>query len=135
MQQVRGFLHRHEPEEGADGGKPSVAAACAVAALRFYMRKEVAYEGQVYILHLQFRRSLAGLCAGEPQQQAEGVTVARNRVRARLHLGTESVGEELLEQRGECDCRHGRTSSTRWTASSSNSGMASMYQYVYFGSV
>src|ERR1019366_9662103 len=104
MKHVCGLAHGHEPEEGSDRGKTNIAAAGAVTAQSFDMGEEVAHKGGVYILDLQFRRSPAGLFTGEAQQQAEGIAVAGNRVRARLHLGAEPVGEELLDEGRECCC-------------------------------
>jgi hypothetical protein len=54
------------------------------------------------------RRSIASrlsgrpVLAGEGQQQAHGVAVGGDRVRARLALSGEPVGEEPLQSRGQC---------------------------------
>src|ERR1700723_2168050 len=58
MKHVSRLVYGHEPKEGSDCGKTSIAAAGAVVALSFNMSEEVAHEGEVHILNLQFRRSL-----------------------------------------------------------------------------
>ena len=115
-------------------------AASRVLRLRALLRRslsmwieEVAHHLGVQILDLEFRRRPAGPLAGEAQEQAERVAIAGDRVRARLHLGAEPIGEELLDERRKCQGRHGRTSpardaSARREASSSSSGTASRYQ-------
>ena len=102
-------------------------------ALAFDMGEEIANQFGVQILNLEFRRSPAGPFAGESQEQPEGVAIAGDRVRARLHLVAEPVGEELLNECRECQGRHGRASrareaSARREASWSSSGTASIYQ-------
>jgi len=129
MKHVRGLAHGHEPEEGSDRSKTGIAAAGGVAAQGFDMDQEVANERGVDVFDLQFRRHPSGSFTDEAQQQAEGVSITGNRVRARLHLSAKPIREELLEESRKRCCRHGRTSpSTRRDASSSSSGTASMYQ-------
>ena len=99
MEHIGRLVHGHEPEEGSDRGQPRIAAAGAVAALAFDVDQEVAHQVGVQIFDLEFRRRPAGPLAGEAQQQAERVAIAGDRVRARLHLGAEPVGEELLDER------------------------------------
>ena len=85
----------------------------------------------VEVAEVELRRCLAGLVVDEPEQEAEGVTGAgRDRVRARVSLAGQPIGEEGLDQGG--DLGHAGLLgpvSARAAASSSSSGTASRYQY------
>ncbi len=104
----------------------------AVTACFLEVIEEVADEGCVQILEGQLRRGLPQPLFGESQEQAEGVPVSRDGVRAGSALPQETVGEEGLHQTGEVGVgTHGWTSfglSSRRAASASNSGTASRYQ-------
>ena len=95
MEQVGGLVHGHEPEEGPDGGQAGIAAPGAVATLAFDIGEEVTHPFSIEILDCQFRRGAAGLFAGEAQEQSEGIAITGDRVRARVHLGAEPIGEAL----------------------------------------
>ena len=66
---------------------------------------------------------------GERQQQAEGVAVGGDRVRAGVALLQEALGEERLEEGGQG--AHGSAPSARWSlrpTSAISSGAAVRYQ-------
>jgi hypothetical protein len=133
MQHVGRLGDGHKAEERADRGETGVAAAGTVAPLRLDMGEEVTHQHTIQVFHPEPSRRLSGLLAGKAQQQAEGVAVARDRVRARLHLPAQPVGEEHLHEGRKRRCRHRVTSparepAARREASSSSSGTASMYQ-------
>ena len=69
---------------------------------------------------------------GKPEEQAEGVPIACNGVRACLPLVAETVGEECLQQRGEIVFGFHHSfppfSSRRSVASRKSSGTAVIYQ-------
>src|SRR6266567_8824420 len=70
------------------------------------MDEEVTDQVRVQIGDGEVRRRAAGRRAGEAQEQAEGVAIAGDRVRARVHLGAESIGEELLDKGRKGHGRH-----------------------------
>jgi hypothetical protein len=92
------IIHRHEPEEGADGSQPRIPTAGAIAPIRFNVRQKVAYQRRVQILRFDFGWSLAALLAGKDQQQTKGVTITGNRVRAGFHLRHEPFGKKFVKQ-------------------------------------
>src|SRR5271163_946192 len=110
MEHTGWFVHGNEPKKGSDRGKAGIAAAGAVATTGFDMGEEVTHQGGIQILDVQLSRRPANLFACEVQQQAESITIARNCVRARLHLVAQSVREELLDEGRQSCSRHGRTS-------------------------
>jgi hypothetical protein len=93
------IIHRHEPEEGADGGQPRIPAAGAVSTFAFEICQKVTYHRRVQILRSDFGWSLAALLAGKEQQQTKGVTITGNRVRAGFHLRHEPLGKKFVKQR------------------------------------
>ena len=139
VQQPDGIGHRDVAEERADRGEPRVAAARPVTAHRFAVDEEVGDQIGVDVLDCELDRRLAVPSAREPQQQPERVAIARDRMVAGLHLDTQSVGEEALDQRRQGDGAHWTASPSlavaRAIARSSSSGTASRYQYVLEGSV
>ena len=99
------LLERDVLEEGMDRRQACVAAPGAVAAFLLEVIEEVADEGRVQILEGQLRRGLPQSLFGEPQEQAEGVPVSGDGVRAGPALPQETVGEERLDQTGEVGAR------------------------------
>lgn len=86
-------------EERANCREASVAAACPVTPRLLKIGEEVGDEICVDIGDLQCRRVLLPLIGGLAEQQTERVAVARDRIRAGLHLSTEPLGEEPLQGR------------------------------------
>jgi hypothetical protein len=121
--------------EGVDRSEPGVAGSGTVAPVVFEMGQERADQRRVEIIDVQLERLLAGLLAGEAQQQPERVAVGADRFRAGVALGDQTLSEERLE--GGCERGHESTSPIcprRWLMCSSGSGTASKYQNVLAGS-
>ena len=99
------LLERDVVEEGMDRRQACVPAPGAVTAFLLEVIEEVADEGCVQILEGQLRRGLPQSLCGEPQEQAKGVAVSGDGVRAGPALPQEAVGEEGLDQTGEVGAR------------------------------
>jgi hypothetical protein len=131
--------HRDVAEERADRGKPRVAATRAVAARGLAMNEEVSDQIGVDVFQRELDRWLSVSNAREPQEQAERVAIACDRMAAGLHLDAQPVGEEALDQRGQGGGVHWFASPplevARAIARSSSSGTASRYQNVLSGLV
>jgi len=86
--------------------------------------------GGVQVVPVEPGGRFPGLLVHEGEQQAHGVAVGRNGLRAGLTLLDEPVGEERLHRRR--DQRHDRAAchavSCRAAASASSSGAADRYQ-------
>ena len=137
MQHQRGISHGNIAEERADRSEPSVAAAGRVSTRRLRVGEKVGHHVSTDIFNGKPDWRLAVPCTGKAQQQAERVAVARNRMMAGLQLGTQSVGEEALDQSRK-GCGIHWIASPPWAiarviARSSSSGTASRYQYVWEG--
>jgi hypothetical protein len=131
-----GMAQRGVGEQRADRGQPQVPGPGAVAPLVFEMVQERRDGGGVQVVPVEFGGRLAGVLVHEGEQQAHGVAVGGDGLRAGLTLLEEPVGEERLQRRrGK---RHDRAArhavSCRAAASVSSSGAADRYQYVYAGS-
>ena len=125
---------RRVVEEGADGSQPGVAGAGAVVALLLEMVKEGADGGGIQVGQVEFEGLLAGPVAHEAQQQAPGIPVGGNGVRAGVALADQPVRKIRLQGRRErahglAPCARSR----RPAASASSSGTADKYQYVEEG--
>ena len=81
-----GVAQRRVAEEGADGGQPGVAGAGAVVALVFEVVEEGADQRGVQVGEVELGGLLAGPVAHEAQQQAPGVPVGGDGVRAGVAL-------------------------------------------------
>ncbi len=123
-------------EQGPDGGEAGVAGPDADASFVLEVVEEVADERRVDVVEGEAARRLAGAGLGVAENLAPRVPVGGDGVRAGLLLGSETVGEERLEQRS--DRAHRRSSciaSSRSAMSSTSSGTADRYQYVVAGSM
>lgn len=98
MQCKRRFIEGHVAEEGLQGGQAIVSCPGAVASFTFEMLKELSQEGHIKVLQAEFRRHASEVLRGKTEQQAEGIPVGGNRVRARAKLSEQPVCEETLEQ-------------------------------------
>ena len=125
-------------EERADGGEPVVARSHRAAAVAFEVVEKRQHRVGVQRCKWQRRRFGAGLPLHEPQQQAEGVTVAGDGLRAGALVGEQVLGKERLQVRAdEAACLgrrpHGAPPTTpsgvkREPAARSRSGVAVRYQ-------
>ncbi len=86
MQQLR-LIDGDVLVERADGREPCIAAPCSITPRLLEIGEEVGDEVGVDIGDLQRRRLLLLLIGGIPEEQAERVAIARDRIRAGLHLG------------------------------------------------
>ena len=113
----------------ADGGHAGVAGPHAVVALVLQVVQKGADQRRVEVGQVELARCLAGLAAGEVEQEAERVPVGADGVGAGLALAVKALGEERLERGGEGG--HRPTSwarSSRSAARASSSGAALKYQ-------
>ena len=132
MKELR-FIDRDIREEGADRRQPCVAAARAIATPSLDEGQEVSNEVRIDIGDLERCRRPPEAIGGVFQQQAEGVPVARYRIRTGVELHREAFAEEPLQVDRERMGFHRaslslRFRSARSQASCSSSGIASMYQ-------
>ena len=102
---------------------------------RFEMIQELAHEIGVDILDIHLHRLAAQLLLGEGQQQFQGVAVALCRVFASVKLAAQAIVEEVLQMWCQWMSAHDPALLSgavpeRSLARASNSGTASMYQYV-----
>ena len=95
------FMRRDVFEERPDGRQPCVAAADGVATHRLDEAKEATNEVCVKVLELQVRRRATKLIGRVAQQQAEGISVARDGMGARPKTYREMVREEPLKADGK----------------------------------
>jgi hypothetical protein len=79
--------------------KSGVPASRAIAPLRFQMKQEICDEIGANILDLQSGWRFAERITCVAEQQSEGITVTGDGIGAGIHLRTETVGEEALDQR------------------------------------
>ncbi len=131
---VLGMAQGGVPEQRTDGRQAGIPGPDAVAPIALEVVEEGADERRVDLADIERRWSCPGAVGGERQEQAERVAIGGDRLRARLALPDEPIGEERLEGRGER--AHGR--SPRWRsrrspAAASSSGAADRYQYVAAG--
>jgi len=116
-----------------DGGQAEIPTARTRPTLSLEVIEKGDDQRRIDRLKGQACRRRVQLLMRERQQQAEGVAIRTDRVRARLPLLHEALGEEPLQQRGEADGagRHRRVSqhrSRRPIASRISSGHAVRYQ-------
>lgn len=134
QQGVRRFGERDVAKERVNRGQTRIAGSTTVAAPLLEVLEKPPDERGLDLLRFQHRGRLAQLVGGEAEEQTKRVAVAGDRMRARLPLSEQAVGEEALEERRETRGDHGATSaggSVRRSADSwSSSGTASRYQYV-----
>ncbi len=86
-------------KQRADRGQAGVAGADAVVALVLEMVEERANQRRVEIVEVELAGLLAGLLLSESEKQTQRVAVGRDRVRARVALPGQPVGEERLWRR------------------------------------
>src|SRR5208337_1878622 len=96
MKELR-FIDRDIREEGADRRQARVAAARAIATVGLDEGQEVSNEVRIDIGDLKRSRRPPEAIGGVFQQQAEGVAVARYRIRAGVELHREAFAEEPLQ--------------------------------------
>jgi hypothetical protein len=112
--------------------------AAAVAPLLFEVLQELSDERGVQVGEAELVGGLAGVVAGEGEQEPEGVAVGGDGVRAGLLLPCQPVGEEPLQDVGQVGHDASRTccpaGSSLAAASARSSGTACRYQYVDLGS-
>jgi hypothetical protein len=105
------------------------AGSGAVAAVDFEVVEERADQRRVEVVDGELARLLAGSLGAEREQQPERVPVGGDRLRARVALGDQPLGEERLKRR--CEQAHESTSgsrSSRVVISAISSGTACKYQ-------
>ena len=119
-------------EQRMDRGQAGVSGGASVPPLFFQVIQERAHQGGVQVGEAEPAGCLAGLVAGEGQQEAAGVAVGGDGVRAGLLLTGQPVGEEPLQDRSEVghdvtlpSCPVG---SNLVAARASSSGTAERYQ-------
>ena len=125
---VLGAAQRCVGEQRVDSSEPVVSGSDAVAPLGIQVTEERADERRVQVGEVQPGRRLAQTFERVTQQQAEGVPVRGNCVRAGPAL-RQPLGEERLQDRRErghslSPGKHSR----RAAAAVSNSGAACRYQ-------
>jgi hypothetical protein len=81
-------------EEGVDGGQADVSTSSADAAFILQVIEECAYQGSIQVPDRQCRWSLLEMTLRESQEQAKGVTIARDGVGTGLSLSHKTVHEE-----------------------------------------
>jgi hypothetical protein len=126
---VLGVTVGGEPEERVDGSQAGVTAAGAVAAFALEVIEKSADQVGIEIGQVEVRRIFAGPGLGVGEQQAEGVPVGVDRVRAGVALPAEPGGEECLKGGGERS--HDRAllgRRARSLAKARSSGTADIYQ-------
>jgi hypothetical protein len=126
---VLGMFERGETVERVDRAQARVAGAGAVATVAFEVDEEGTDQCRVEVIDVQLERLPAGPGVREAQQQRERVAVGRDRLRARITLGDQPVGEERLQcrrERGHDSAPGSRA--MRSPTSCSSSGTASRYQ-------
>jgi hypothetical protein len=97
-------------EERVDGTQPGIPGACAISASAFQVIEEEANKGSIGVFDPDLGGHFAESFFGKLQKQAEAIAVSRDRMRARLSLAKQSIGEERLKKRGKAGGNHGRTS-------------------------
>jgi hypothetical protein len=80
------FVNGHKLEEGVQGGQAVIASSRGVAALVFEVIKEFGHEGDVEVFHAQLGGRSSEALYREPEQQAEGAPVGRDRMWTCAHL-------------------------------------------------
>jgi hypothetical protein len=93
-------------EEGMYRSQTIVTRPRAVATVDFEVFEELPQEGNIEVLHEQFRRRSAEALGGELEQQPEGIPVSRYGVLAGTELLEQPVGEETLNQRRKAGNAH-----------------------------
>jgi hypothetical protein len=93
-----------------DGTQPGIPGACAIFASAFQVIEEGANKGSIEVFDPDLVGQLAESFFGKLQKQAEAIAVSRDRMRARLSLAKQAIGEERLKKRGKAGGNHGRTS-------------------------
>lgn len=132
MEELR-FIAGDILEERMDRRQPRVAAARAVAAPGFDEHQEAPDQIRIDIGDLERSRRPPEAIAGVFQEQAKGVAVAGDRVRAGMKLGRTAFGKELLHIDRKRIGLHraslpARFRSARSQASCRSARLASMYQ-------
>jgi hypothetical protein len=124
---------RHEHgdvvEEGVDRGKAGVTRPDAVLSFYFEVAQEGSDELSIQLGQGELRGDLAEAILSEAQQEREGALVRADRMRTRLTLILEALGEEALNEGSERG--HGsppRLFSSRCAAIATSSGTAERYQ-------
>lgn len=102
-----GMAQRRPAEQRVDRCEPVVSGANAVSPDVFELVQEGTDECSVEIAEVETAGLGAGPLGGEGEQEAEGVSVSGDGVRAGSALADQPVGEECLECRGKR--RHGLT--------------------------
>ena len=95
------FMQGDVAEEGVDGGQAAVAGPWTVAAFVLEMAQEVTHECRVDVIECEVRRRLLQRSLGVVNQQAEGVPVTGDGMRACLTLFDQAFGEEHRQEAGE----------------------------------
>ena len=117
------MAQRGIPEQRADRRQAGIAGPDAVAPVTLEMVEEGPNEGCVDLGDIEARGRGPGAIRGEREEQAERVAIGSDRLRARLALPDEPVGEEGLEGR-----REGARAGPRWrqkiTSAAASSGAA-----------
>ena len=125
---------RCEPDEGADSAQTRIAGLNAVATVFFEVVEERQDHGSIEVVERERLGLPLPVLIEKREQQAEGITIGVDGLRADRLLLREMVGEERTEQRAERDMNgHGATSpstnaSKRAAAGSSTGGVAVRYQ-------
>ncbi len=133
-----GIAHRCVAPERTDGGETQVPGARGVAALIFEIVEERQNRWRIQIFERQSTRRATRVDLEIVEEQLEGVTVARDRVRAHSSFRDEAALEESLQERWEgwLGRRHDRPTASARRANRSkrseviarSSGTAERYQ-------
>ena len=116
MQGMRGLLQSHVSEKRVDGSQPGVPRASTVFASAFQVIEEEANERCIEVLNPDLKGHFAEPFFGKLQKQAEAIAISGNRMRARLFLAKQAIGEKRLKKRGKAGRNHGCT--FRWISRS-----------------
>src|SRR5436309_623207 len=94
---LRGLLEGGVAEEGADGGEAHIATACCAAAALLQVIEKRTDQRRINVGEVQAGGWLMLLLLRKVQQQAEGIAIRGDRVRAGLSLSHQALGKEALQ--------------------------------------
>src|ERR1051326_5865363 len=128
------MAQRRVAEQGVNGRQTVVASADAVVAISFEVVQKTTHQRRVEIADIELPGLRVYPIGGIPEQEADGVPVGGDGVRARAALPHQPVREERLKRGSEhAHALPPKRLSRRAAANSINSGAAERYQYVPAG--
>ena len=98
---MAGLVQRNETKQGPYGGQTRVAGSCVVAALAFELMEKRGKKRRIEVNDGEVLRRLAEDLLGVADEQAEGIPITGDSVRAGLALLDEMGVEKPAEECGE----------------------------------